>query len=271
MTTPTAPRLEYPTYLAAIRRESARFGEVLATCSPDARVPGCPGWDAADLLWHLVHVQRFWATIVTSRPAAPDAETPDEPRPPTWEAMLDAFAESSALLSDALADADPADAAWHWAPTQTVGTTYRRQAHEALIHRLDAEQAAGVETPLDPALAADGVLEVLDVMYGGDAPEWGRVDPGPHHVRVDLTDLGESIWARPATFTGTEPESGRNYDGPHVQVVADPGTEPDAVLSGTAADLDAWMWGRRDDSALTVTGDRAAFDALHAAISQPLD
>ena len=271
MPTPTTPCIEYPTYLAAIRRESARFGEVLATCDPTARVPSCPDWDAADLLWHLTNVQRFWTGILTSRPAAPDGDPPELPRPATYDAMLAAFAEHSAALADALAGADPADAAWHWAPTQTVGTSYRRQAHEALIHRLDAEQTAGAVTPLDPDLAADGVLEALDVMYGGDAPDWGRIEPGPHHVRVDLTDLGRSIWTRPGLFFGTEPESGRSYDGPHVQVVADPGTAPAAVIAGTAADLDAWLWRRLDDSVVTITGDPAAHAALRAVIDQPLD
>ena len=39
--------------------------------------------------------------------------------------------------------ADPAEPAWTWSAEQTVGFTLRRQAHEALIHRLDAEQTAG--------------------------------------------------------------------------------------------------------------------------------
>ncbi|NPC99080.1 maleylpyruvate isomerase family mycothiol-dependent enzyme [Nocardioides sp. zg-DK7169] len=271
MPTPTAPRVEYPTFLAAIRSESARFGEVLATCDPAARVPACPEWDAADLLWHLTGVQRFWAGIVSSRPAPPDPDAPELARPTSYDGLLEAFAEHSAALVDALAAADPGEPAWHWAPTQTVGTSYRRQAHEALIHRLDAEQTAGAVTPPDPELAADGVLEALDVMYGGDAPAWGAIDPGPHLVRVDLTDLGDAIWTRPGTFRGTDPESGHVYDGPHLQVVADPDTSPDAVLSGTAADLDAWLWHRRDDSVVRVAGDPAAYAALRAAIDQSLD
>ena len=47
-----------------------------------------------------------------------------------------------------------------WADDKTVGYIRRRQAHEALIHRLDAELTAGAVTPLDPDLAADGVLRV---------------------------------------------------------------------------------------------------------------
>ena len=64
---PTMPA-EFPTYLDHIRTESARFREVLADCDPSARVPACPDWDAADLLWHLAGVQVFWAKVVRHRP-----------------------------------------------------------------------------------------------------------------------------------------------------------------------------------------------------------
>ncbi|MCR6033682.1 maleylpyruvate isomerase family mycothiol-dependent enzyme [Nocardioides sp. zg-579] len=268
--------LPYPVYLDHIRGESRRFREVLATCDPAARVPSCPDWTAADLLWHLAEVQGFWARIVRERPSPPDEDSPGPERPATYEGLLAAFDEQSAALVAELEAAGPDAAAWHWAPVRTVGTSYRRQAHEALIHRLDAEQAAGAETPLDPALAADGVLELVDVMYGGEAPAWGRFEPSAHLVRLDLLDRGASILLRPGTFTGTEPESRRTFDGPHVQVVAreaaaGDGSSASAVVAGTAEDLDAWLWQRRDDSRITVTGDPAAYDAFRAAVTQPLD
>ena len=54
----TMSRLEYPTYLDHIRTESARFRAVLTGCDPTARVPACPDWNAADLVWHLslIHI-----------------------------------------------------------------------------------------------------------------------------------------------------------------------------------------------------------------------
>lgn len=265
------PTVEYPTYLDAIRRESARFRDVLAHCDPSARVPACPEWDAADLLWHLADVQWFWAHVVRNRPAPPADDAPRPARPATYDGLLAAFDEHSAALVHELAEAGPDAAAWHWAPVQTVGTSFRRQAHEALIHRLDAEQTAGDVTPLDAELAGDGVLELLDVMYGGDAPPWGRIEPSARLVRVELTDLGRSLWVRPGTFVGTEPESGTVYDGPHVQVVDPHGAVADAVVAGTAADLDAWLWRRRDDRDIVVSGDPAAYAGFRAAVDQPLD
>lgn len=270
---PRMTRLDFPTYLDRIRVESARFRAVLADADPAARVPACPDWDAADLLWHLAEVQWFWSANMARRPAPPDDDMGRPERPDTYAGLLALYDECSAGLVRELEGADPAEPAWSWAPDQTVGFSFRRQAHEALIHRLDAEQTADPDlvTPLDPALAADGVAEALDVMYGGEAPEWGRIEPGAHHVRIDLTDVGVSLWVRPCTFLGTDPDSGKNHDGPHLLLVDGPGTEPDAVVAGKAGDVDAWLWKRRDGTGITVSGDRDAYGELVAAISPPLD
>jgi len=49
--------------------------------------------------------------------------------------------------------------------TRNLGFVRRRQAHEVLIHRLDAELTAGVDaSAMDPRLSADGVDELLRVM-----------------------------------------------------------------------------------------------------------
>lgn len=169
---PGMSRLGPSAYLDHIRRESARFREVMAACPPDARVPSCPDWDAADLLWHLGEVQHWWHHVISTRPAPPE-DYPEPERPATYDELLAFFDEWHARFTDVLAVADPADAAWSWsarADHQDVAFTYRRQAHEALIHRLDAELAAGQVTPLPVDLAADGVDEALDVMYGGCRP-----------------------------------------------------------------------------------------------------
>ena len=261
-------RLDFPTYLTHIRTESARFRDVLATCDPAARVPSCPDWDAADLLWHLAGVQRFWADIIRRRPEGPLETEPE--RPSTYDGLLAAFDEHSAALASELHKAAPADPAWTWSTEQTVGFTFRRQAHEAMIHRLDAELTAGSVTPLDPALAADGVEECLDVMFGG-APPWGEFAGLPHFVRVDVTDTGESLWVQIGRFSGTDPDTDVHYDEDDIRVVADPGTEPDAGVTGPAGALDAWLWRRGDDSQIRVTGDKAVYDHFRLAVNHPIN
>lgn len=268
-------RLAFDRYLHHLRGESARFREALASCDPAARVPSCPDWDASDLLWHLTTVHEFWARIITGRPVAPGEDWAEPERPTTYDALLAAFDEHSAALVDALEAADPAEPAWSWSDEQTVGFTFRRQAHEALIHRLDAELTVGEVTPLDPELAADGVDEALAVMFGG-TPPWGDFTPlpdgVPQHVRVDLTDRDESVWVQLGHFNGTDPESGtRHVAVEDVAVVSDPGGEPDVVVDGPAGAVDAWLWRRGDDSAIRVAGDRTAYEHFRRAVNQPIN
>lgn len=260
-------------YLIAIRRESDRFRAVLADCDTDAPVPSCPEWSAGDLLGHLGNVQHWWCAMLTHRPQSPEEMGYVElPRPDGHEALLASFDEHHAAFLAALQAADPGEAAWTWSSDpadHTVAFIYRRQAHEALIHRVDAELAADALTPLDPALAADGVDETLDVMYGG-LPPWGRFDALPHHAEFRLTDTACSVWTQLGTFSGTPPEGAEIAGEKDLHVVPDPGRAADVVVTGTAADVDAWLWHRRDDAGIAWEGDPAVQDHVRAVLAQPI-
>ena len=261
-------RLSYEDYLQRIHSESARFRAVLADCDPAARVPSCPDWDAADLLWHLGEVQHFWGTMFRQRPVGPD-DYEHEPRPETYAGLLDYFDRGSELLFSQLDGVDPAAETWTWSQDHTAGFIYRRQAHEALIHRLDAELAAGDVTLLDPALAADGVDEALDVMFGG-CPPWGTFTPEATFVRVDVTDTGDTVWVQLGHFHGTDPE-GTTHDSEDIHVVPAPDAEPDVVVSGPASAMDAWLWRRGDDSQIAMTGDPAVRDRFRGCVNHPIN
>jgi uncharacterized protein (TIGR03083 family) len=264
-------RLAPEAYLSYIRSESARFREVLAGCDPDARVPSCPDWSAADLLWHLATVQRWWAEVLSARPERPEEVDPS--RPGSYDELLASFDAWSRELADVLETADPADAAWSWSDDHTVGFILRRQAHEALVHRVDAELTAATSSEVDPLLAADGVDEVLAVMYGG-CPPWGSWEPGEALVRVDCTDTGHDFWVRFGTFSGTDPDSGTTYAGEEdFHVVEAPGgdVEPDVVVDGPAAALDLWLWSRGDDAEISVAGDEATYARFRAVVDSPIN
>lgn len=258
------------TYLEHIRLESARFRDVLADCDPAAPVPSCPDWSAADLLWHLATVQRFWSAIVIDRPTQPD-ESQEPQRPGAYAELLTAFDHSSAALAQALEGVDPSEEAWTWSDDHTTGFILRRQAHEALIHRLDAELAAGVSSAVDANLAADGVAEMIDVMFGG-CPPWGSWEPLPHYARLDCTDTGDELWAQFGLFSGTDPDSGEviSAEEDFHLVEAPDDVEPDVVIDGPAAALDAWLWHRGDDSELSIAGDRSILDRFRAVVSHPI-
>ncbi|MEU0265619.1 maleylpyruvate isomerase family mycothiol-dependent enzyme [Nocardioides sp. NPDC006303] len=270
-------RLTPTAYLDHIRSESARFRAVLADTDPTTPVPTAPEWTAADLLWHVGGVvQHFWTFILETRPAVPTDETYTEPEKPaeaTYEQLLAHFDEVNARFIKTLEETGPEEPAWTWSREQTAGFTYRRQAHEILIHRLDAELTAGAVTPLDPALAADGIDEILDVFYGGK-PEWASFAGGGQYVRVDAVDTDTQTWIELGLVSGTRP-NGDSLEDEHDLSVVSPGdipagTEPDALVEGTAADLDAWLWRRRDDEGIQVTGDKDVYERFRALTNQAI-
>jgi uncharacterized protein (TIGR03083 family) len=262
--------LDHQAYLRHLRTGSARFVDVLRHSDPEAQVPSCPDWKADDLLWHLGEVQWFWGTVVEERLQDVEAlEAPD--RPDSRVGLVEFFEEVSGRLYDALGVTDPAEPVYMWAADKTVGYIGRRQAHEALIHRLDAELTTGDVTPLDPELASDGVDEVLRVMFGG-CPPWGTFTPSGPHARVVATDTGLVLPVVVGRFTGTDPSSGTSYDEQEVSVdAADPDASPQATISGTAADLDAWLWRRGDRTRLTLEGDAQVLALVEKALDQPID
>ncbi len=261
-------------YLDSIRTESVRFVDVLTACDPATPVPSCPEWTAADLLWHLVEVQAFWARVARDRPARPKGPregTSGSERPVDYDGLLTAFRNAAQDLADALDGIDPAATAWTWRrPDDTVAFILRRQAHEALIHRIDAELTADASSTVDPRLAADGVAECLDVMYGGQ-PDWGSWQPGGDYVRLDCSDTKDGVWLRLGRFAGIDPKTGDRVDEEDFHVVADPGQQPAAVVTGAAADLDRWLWHRSDDSTLELTGDPAVLGRVLAVLRQPIN
>jgi uncharacterized protein (TIGR03083 family) len=243
---------------------------VLQGCDPSSPVPSCPDWTADDLLWHLGEVQWFWGTVVADRlQGADDLEGPE--RPASHDELVAFFQAQSSRLRDALAATDPREPVYMWAADKSAGYVARRQAHEALIHRLDAELTVGEVTALDAELAADGVDEALSIMFGG-CPPWGTFTPTSTQVEVVTTDPDRVVRVALGRFTGTDPDSGTSYDEDDISVTAaDSGITPRATVTGTADDLDAWLWHRRDASGLKVTGDRDVFARLEAVLAQPLN
>jgi uncharacterized protein (TIGR03083 family) len=258
-------RLTRDRYLDHLARDSDRFADLLAEADPARPVPSCPDWTAVDLFWHLTEVQWFWGTIVRERLADPAAAEERKPaRPTDLDALGHLFTTTSEALRDALANTPDETPVWTWADDQTAGFVLRRQAHEALIHRVDAELVAADPTPLDAELATDGVDEVVRVMYGG-IPTWMTFTATAGPVAVRATDSGGAWDLAVGTISGTDPDSGDTYkDEPAVDVVE--AKVPVAEVSADAGTLDAWFWGRSGADAVTRSGDPSAVDALAAVV-----
>jgi uncharacterized protein (TIGR03083 family) len=259
-------------YVAHIRSNSARFAEVLANLRDPVRVPSCPDWDAGDLLWHLTEVQWFWGSIVVDRLNSPDpAEESSPERPGDHDALLQLFQRASRRLADALESTPPETHVWTWADNdQTAGFIRRRQAHEALIHRVDAELTADLPSVVDRTLATDGVDELLRVMLS-DLPEWATFTAEEAVIRIEPVDSDRTWDLVLGRFRGTSPNTGNTYDDPAIELLDDTGTAPTTTISGTAADLDLWLWNRGSEDRLQVDGSVELFERFKAVVAEGIE
>lgn len=153
-------------FLHEIRRESDRFYALARTADHGRRVPSCPDWTIADLVWHLGEVHWFWATDIELRSTEPASIEAMAPARPDTIAEVIAFGQEQADRMIRLLDETPDDIqVWTWAmdsSAHNVGFIRRHQVQEAAVHRWDLEMAAtGAAAPLDAAAAADGIDEVL--------------------------------------------------------------------------------------------------------------
>jgi len=257
-------------YLRHLARESARFATVLNKADPAAPVPSCSDWAAADLLWHLGEVQWFWGTIVRDRVSAETAEQLKPPRPAHWPGLVEFYASASEELGSVLAITPPETTVWTWADDKTAGFVRRRQAHEALIHRVDAELTTGDRTSLDPQLSADGVDEAIRIMFGGDLPAWGMFTPDEgSSLRIVAADTGDIWMIEIGRFIGMDPDSGRACDDKGIKVTGTGSdAEPAAAISGDAADLDCWLWGRPALGRVNRSGNEAVLTDFDEIVAQ---
>lgn len=250
-----------------IRTEAERLATVLAEADPEARVPTCPEWNAADLLWHLTEVHLFWAGILADGALTDEDSTAVEERKPARPAtvaeMLPVRAQATASLLAELSRLDDGEPRWTWfPPDQTVGFTRRMQTYEATFHRIDAELAAGVPvSPVAADVAAGAVDHAVDAMYGW-MPEWATYEPLTT-VALEATDTGRVWELEVGHWTGTGPESGKAFDEP--RAVRGAGGTPDVTVRAGAEQLALWLWVRGGTAEVEGTPEgRAALDRLLA-------
>lgn len=250
----TSTRLPPERYLALIRSGSARLSAV-ADLGLDADVPSCPGWKVRDVLGHVAMVYQHKLACMREN-ANPD------PWPPPGLGDREPGELFAASTTELLADLEargPAEPSFTWwADDQSTGFWFRRMAQETAVHRYDAELAHGVTTPIDPELAVDGIDEVLRLMLGG--PWWAEYDTShPVDATVRVQSGGRFWMAAAGHDSVTVTDEG--YDG-----IERP--EPVAGVSGDPESLLLWLWGRRDDDAVSCDGDPDVIGELRARLAE---
>jgi uncharacterized protein (TIGR03083 family) len=237
-----ATQLSLEQHLEALAHAGAVLAEAAAAAGLDAEVPTCPTWDVTELVVHQGMVHRWAAANLRGEADHDTAASQAEGR--AAARLLDWYADGVAALVDTLrATAEDAEATVFLNDAPPPRRFWaRRQAHETTIHSVDAIAAAcrrwptAVDVDVDPALAADGIDELL---MGFITRGKGRLHASePYTVLVRTDDTGHA-WTL------------RVGDGP---IVTTPGgtARPGAVLSGTAVQLYLSLWNRADE--LTTDG-----------------
>ncbi|WP_433007031.1 maleylpyruvate isomerase family mycothiol-dependent enzyme [Kribbella sp. CA-294648] len=234
-------------YLACLQADSARLAEVgrLGLSEP---VPSCPGWTVDDVLRHVAMV--YLHKLEVLRTGA---------RPETWPPNLDdretleLYDETRVAIAEALVEAGTERPTWTFSPTdETSAFWYRRMAQETVVHRVDAELAHDVVTPVDRELALDGIDEILTVMLGGPWEEGDTKHPVDATIRI--TAEGRSWTVR--------------LDATSATVTAGTDGEVDAEVFGDPDDLFLWLWGRHDLNLEQSAGDDDAVQEFRARLAE---
>src|SRR5665647_1918457 len=186
--------MDHDAFLAVIREQSERFLEALKGVQADAPVPSCDGWSADDLLWHLAEVQHFWAEVAAG---APGDDIVEPPRPKDVAELRALGARSGTELLSALASRGGSTPCWSWHPDGgTLRWVARRQAHEALVHRADAQLTAGLDVrppSRDPPKRA--AVRVPGPARSRSAPRRERAEQLGAGEPAERTQLGHVLGA----------------------------------------------------------------------------
>jgi uncharacterized protein (TIGR03083 family) len=245
-------------YLGCLDADVARLRAVAAG-SLSATVPSCPGWTVADLVRHV-------STVFLHKAAAMREGVQPDPWPPEGlegEQPLALLDRAYAELTGQFGARKPADPAWTWyEPDQSVGFWIRRMAQETVIHRIDAELAAGQPVAPVPAdLAIDGIDELLTMFVAYNVARWAEDYAGilgESPVRTYLLRTDGAAWqARTGPGVAFAVRDGAG-DGIADVTVSGP---PDAMLR--------WVWNREDQGGagrVTVTGPPEAVGELQRCI-----
>jgi uncharacterized protein (TIGR03083 family) len=226
--------MDTETWIAALAAAGGALSDAASAAGLDADVPSCPDWKVRDLLIHTGAVHHWAATIV--RTPVTEEWNPDDPTEavdalPADEKLVDWYRDSNQALVQTLLDA-PTDLDCWTFQLSLPGRVFwaRRQAHEATIHRVDAELAAGISSDVNADLAHDGIDELLT----GFLPRGRRTrDQPPSTFAVDTTDT-DGHWLV------------RFGEGPATATQHGAAQQADSRIEGSAADLYLRLWNRKE-------------------------
>jgi uncharacterized protein (TIGR03083 family) len=251
------PQLDADRYVAEIEASTAGLAEILVEHGQSLPIPTCPEWTLRQLVTHVGRAHRWAAEITRTRSDAfiPFREVPDGKLPDDRAEQCAWLQAGAARIVDAVREAG-SDLVWSFTGQVPASFWLRRMAHETLVHRADAQLAAGAkpEPVIAAEVAADAIDEWLMLLTGGFAGNVGeptKALPAGAGLHLHATDGGldgRGEWMIRHDTSGLTVEPGHG--------------KGDASLTGPAASLLLVLMRRRpaSDPAVTVYGDSTVVD-----------
>ncbi len=230
--------LSYARYVEAVSQNGALFSEA-SRISPLVSIPTCPGWKMHNLVSHLSNEYRFWAAQLIAGDAMDRAAVSTSVERQDLNSELD---QNEADLVARLEYASEGAVCWNWSAEDfTSDWVARRMALETAIHRVDAESANGVSSPIDRDLSIDGVDERFDV-----------------HLRSELQRNPTASLGGTICFICSDSDVAWTVQAERGRLRVRNGRAPASVaLVGTASDIFQFVWNRADLARFQVTGERS--------------
>ncbi len=240
--------MDHRVYCDLLEPEIIRLTAALGETDSQAPVPGCEDWRALDLAQHVGLVHR-WATRAVETAAkerVPFRDVPVE-YPAHWDEYPGWLTQGGLALLAALRAVDGAAPVWAWGADQSMRFWSRRQFHETMVHRIDAERTAGLVPVIDPIHSIDAIDEFLaNLPYSRNAgPALAALgEAGRYTVHLHATDA-DGEWM---IFLGGD---GYRWERGH--------GKGDVAVRATIADLLLLVFGRRGVEGLEVFGDAGLY------------
>ena len=245
-------------FYAEIETSAARLAALVTEQDPGLAIPTCPDWTLRQLAAHVGRVHRWAAEVVSTRAAEaiPMGSVPDGKFPDDLGERAAWLTAGAARVVAAIQSAG-SDQVWAFGDLAPATFWARRQSHETMVHRADAEIAAGQPPVFDPELAADAIDEWLAIATRGARREpdpRAAASPAGTTLHVHATDdgldgRGEWIIRRGSGGVTVEPghaKSDAAVTGPAsilllVLLRRLPATDPSVTVHGDPGILESWL------------------------------